>query len=237
VEAILPHHLGIRLTFSRVLGQTRVLNPPAIAVVPRQRGHGLKPVGRDGGHRVERRAEGFRHEFETIQHANGGQHMRGVGTLLPAGLEPTHHPAPLQQLVEQALCGTAGQQPVAEFTEHGKVEARIGQLEAQQVLPVDAGPHRLSGLTVGQMFAELHDRDEGQAPGGEARLATQGEADGKVVILEDRAECITQCQIGIAFGKGGTGNTGSFFRNRLQGVRAQRHDGRPSAGWVEVRQP
>jgi hypothetical protein len=141
VEAILAYRLGIRLTFSRVLGQTRILNPPAIAVVPRQRAQSLEPRGRDGGHRVECCTEGFRHEFEPVQHPNGGQHMGGVGALLPAGLEPTHGPAPRQQLVEQALYGTAGQQPVTEFTEHGKVEARIGEIEAQQVLPVDAGSY------------------------------------------------------------------------------------------------
>src|SRR4029453_15989209 len=85
----------------------------------------------------ERPTEGFRHEFKTIQHPNGGQHMGGVGALLPAGLEPTRGPTPLQQLVEEALYGTASQQPITECTEHGKVEAGIGEIEAQQVLPVD----------------------------------------------------------------------------------------------------
>ncbi len=69
------------------------------------------------------------------------------------------------------------------------------------------------------MFAQLHNGDERQAPGWEAGLALQRKARGKVVVLEDRAEGITEEQVGIPLGKGGAGHTGSFFRHRLQGVR------------------
>jgi hypothetical protein len=100
VEAIFPHHLRIGFPVSLVSGQPHVLDALAIALVPRQGGEPLQPVWGHGGHGVERRTEGFRHEFKTVQHPNGGQHMGGVGALLPAGLEPTHGPTPLQQLVE-----------------------------------------------------------------------------------------------------------------------------------------
>jgi len=46
-------------------------------------------------------------------------------------------------------------------------------------------------------------------------LAIQREASGKVVVLEDRPERVTQEQVRIPFGKGGTGHPGSFFRHRL----------------------
>ena len=138
----------------------------------------------------------------------------------PAGLEPAHGAAALEELLQHELFGTAGQEAVAKFAEHGKVKAGIRQRESEQVFPVDTSPHRLSGLAISEIFAELHNGDERQTPGREARLALQREAGGKVVVLEDRAEGIPQEQVGIAFGKGGTGHTGGFFRHRLQGVRA-----------------
>jgi hypothetical protein len=51
-------------------------------------------------------------------------------------------------------------------------------------------------------------------------LAIPRKAGGKVVVLEDRPEGITQEQVRIPFRKGGTGHPDSFFRHRLQGVRA-----------------
>src|SRR2546425_3265134 len=40
----------------------------------------------------------------------------------------------------------------------------------------------------------------------------------------------------MAFGKGRMGNTGGFFRHRLDDVRVERHERRPSAEWVKARQ-
>ena len=123
-EAILADRLGIGLAFGLVLGQTGLLDPPAIALVPRQRGQGLEPVGRDRGHRVQRGAEGFRHEFEPVQHADRGEHVRRVGTLLSPGGEQAQRPAALQQLVEEELFGAARQQAVPEFAQDRKVETQ-----------------------------------------------------------------------------------------------------------------
>ena len=180
----------------------------------------MQPVWCHGGHRIERRTEGFRHQFEAVQDADGGQHVRRVGTLRSAGLEPAQGAAALEELVQHEFFGTAGQEAVAKFAEHRKVKAGIRQGESEQVFPVNTSPHRLGGLAISEMFVELHNSDECQTPGREARLALQREAGGKVVVLEDRPEGIPQEQVRIAFGEGGTGHTGGFFRHRLQGVRA-----------------
>ncbi|MFL4967846.1 MAG: hypothetical protein ACJ8EU_03885 [Xanthobacteraceae bacterium] len=37
------------------------------------------------------------------------------------------------------------------------VEAGIGQVQGEQILPIDPGPDRLSGLAVTQPFAELQE--------------------------------------------------------------------------------
>ena len=150
----------------------------------------------------------------------------------PAGLEQAQGAAALQQLVEEELFGAARQQAVPEFTQHRKVEARIGQLETQQILPVDARADGLGRLAIGQVFPKLHDRHQRQPPGGQARLAPRGEQGGKVLVLKDGPEGIPEGQIGMAFGKGGTGHTGGFFRHRLDDVRVERHDRRPSADGV-----
>jgi len=144
--------VGGRLAFGRVLGQTGLLNPPAIALVPRQRGHGLEPVGRDRGHRVQRSAEGFRHEFEPVEHPDRREHMRRVGAAVATGLEPPHGAAALQQLVEEELFGAPRQQAVPEFAQHRKVESRVSQLETQQILPVDARAHGLRRLAICQVL-------------------------------------------------------------------------------------
>ena len=128
MEAVLPHHLGIRLALGLLLGQPHVLDALAIALVPLQGGERLQPVRCHGGHCVERRPEGFRHERKTVQHPDSREHMRGVGALRPARLEPAHGAAPLEQLLQQELCRVAGQEAVAELAEHGKVKAGIRQL-------------------------------------------------------------------------------------------------------------
>ncbi len=126
----------------------------------------MEPVGRDRGHRVERGAEGFRDEFEPVQHANRGEDMRRVGALLSPGGEQAQGPAALQQLVEEDLCGAPRQQAVSEFAQNRKVETRIRQCKTQQILPVDARADRLRRLTIGQVLPKLHDRHQREPPWG-----------------------------------------------------------------------
>ena len=113
------------LAFGLVSGQARVLNTLAIALIPRQGGHVLQPLGRDRGHGVQRGAEGFCDEFEPVEHADGSEHMGRIGALVPTGCQEPCATAPFQHLVQQAFLGLTSQQPIAEFAEDGKVEARV----------------------------------------------------------------------------------------------------------------
>ena len=133
MEAIFPHHLGISLPVRLVSGQPHVLDALAIALVPCQGGASLQPVRRHGGHRVEGGPEGFRAQFEPIQHAHGGQHMRRVGALLPPRCEPAQNAAALEQLVQQEFFRTAGEEAVTKCAQDGKVKARIRQSHVQGV--------------------------------------------------------------------------------------------------------
>jgi hypothetical protein len=84
--------------------------------------------------------------------------------LLAPRFEESHRPTSLQQLIEQEGFGTTGEEPVAKFTEDGKVEARVRQVQAQEILPIDTGPDRLGGLAISKVLAKLHERHEGQPP-------------------------------------------------------------------------
>src|SRR5262249_29017613 len=75
------------------------------------------------------------------------------------------------------------------------------------------------------MFTKLHDRHEGEPPRRETRVAPRRKQRGKVLVLENGAQLIAQCEIGIAFGKGGMRNLGGLLRDRRNGLRVQRHDG------------
>jgi hypothetical protein len=51
------------------------------------------------------------------------------------------------------------------------VKARVATRQAQRVLPVDPGAHRLGGLTAGQVPRLLEDRHQGEARRRPARPA------------------------------------------------------------------
>jgi hypothetical protein len=103
--------------------------------------------------------------------------------------------------VQYALFSAPCQQTVPELAEHGKVEPRISQLQTEQVLPVDARPHRLSRLAVREVLPKLHQGDQGEAPRRQARLATGREKRREVLILEDGAEGISKREIGGSRGE------------------------------------
>ena len=81
--------------------------------------------------------------------------MGRVAALTPARLEQASRLTRLQQLAEQPLLGVGLKQAGAELAQDRGVEAGVGQLEAEQVLPVDARPHRLRRTPVGEVLAEL----------------------------------------------------------------------------------
>jgi hypothetical protein len=137
----------------------------------------------------------------------------------------------VQQLAQEPLLGASLEQPRTELAQHRVVEARIVQLEAEQVLPVDARPHRFRGLAVGQVLAELQDGDERQAPGRQARLAEPGEQVGEVRVGEDAAELVAELQQRVALAEGGPGDARRRLGHGLDRDGLERH-GRPPAGWT-----
>src|SRR4051812_36520222 len=223
-EAVLSDLAGVSFPFCLALRQPCVLDPAAIALVPSRGGQGTQPVRSNSRGRIEGRPQRLGDKLQPIEGANSRQHMRGVGPLSPPGLEDAELSGDLEHPLQQALLRATSQKTISKLAEDTKVKARVRQLEAEQVLPVDPRPDRLSGLPITQALAELHQRDQGQAPGRTGWLTLLGIEVGEVAIHEDRPERIAQGEIGAAFGKGGASDAGGLFghrRDRL--LRVERH--------------
>ena len=147
--------------------------------------HGAQPVGCSNGDRVQRSAQRLGQQLDPVQLARGGEDVRAVGALPPARLEQTALARRVQHAGQQTLNGVPTQQPAAELAQHAVVEARVGQVEGEQALPVNARPDRPGRLPAAQPLAELQQRDKGQAPGRIGRLAALGVKVGKACVVSE----------------------------------------------------
>ena len=96
----------------------------------------------------------------------------------------------------------------AELAEHRGIEARIGQLRGEGVLPVDAAPHGRGRLLIREALGVLQHHDERHTPGRFHRLVTHGERGGKLRVQAEDAQFIAHTHVRIAFRKSGTSDTG-----------------------------
>jgi len=103
-----------------------------------------------------------------------------------------------------------GQQAIAEFGAHRVMEAPVGQLQAEQILPIDPPADGLGGLAIREIFEELQDQDQGQAGRGRGGLAAAGEQVGKLRIGVDGAQFVGEPQAEIALRQDGAGDLGGL---------------------------
>jgi len=136
-----------------------------------------------------------------------------VGALASPPLEQPLLPQAREQAVEKGLRLVAGAEAGAELGEDGEVEAGVVEFQPQGVLPVESGADGVGGLAVGQVLQELHQRDQGQAPGGEGGLAAAWVEVGEVLIGEEGPQLLAQAQAQTAPGEGGAGDAGGLFRD------------------------
>src|SRR4051794_35289678 len=139
-KAVLSDLAGVSFPFCLALRQPCVLDPAAIALVPSRGGKGAQPVRSNGSRGIQGRPQRLGDKLQPIEGANGRQHMRGVGPLSPPGLEGAELSGDLEHPLQQALLRAARQKTISKLAEDTKVKARVGQLEAEQVLPIDPGP-------------------------------------------------------------------------------------------------
>ena len=132
VEAILPHGLGIGVALSLLPRQPRILDPSTIPFIPFQGGQSLEPARRDRGKFIECSTQSLRDQLQAIQFTDGGEHMGGVGPLLPTGLEDPsarHRSSSLSNKSSAALRLVA----IAKLTERRKIKASVCQVQAQEI--------------------------------------------------------------------------------------------------------
>ena len=143
-----------------------------------------------------------------------------------ARLEQTACPGEFEQPIEQTLFHARATEAVAELAQKRVVEAGIGKVESQKVLPVDPRPHRLGSLPIAQALPELHQGHQRQPPGRVGRLTVGREKVGEVAVCENAAELVAQDQIWRASPEGSVGYAGGIQgHGRDQGLRMQRHGG------------
>jgi hypothetical protein len=145
-EAVPADLDGVGVALRTGTGEAHVLDPAVVALVPLGRCDRAQPAGGRHGDRVQRRAQRLAQQFEPVQVAHGGEHVRAVRALAPARLEQVALARGIQEARQQAIGGIAAQQPATELAEHAVVEARVGQLQREQVLPVDPAADGLGGL-------------------------------------------------------------------------------------------
>ena len=94
----------------------------------------------------------------------------------------------IQHALKQALGGFVLEQAGAELAQHAMIKTGVGELEGEQVFPVDPTADRLGCLTVAQPLAELHERNQREAPWCVGRLTKGGVEVGEVRVREHNAE-------------------------------------------------
>ena len=104
------------------------------------------------------------------------------------------------------------------------VEAGIGQVQGEQILPVDPGSNRLGRLPIAQALAELQERDKRQPPGRVPGLTAPGIEISKTGVVEHRAEPVAQEKVGVATGKRGAGDAGGVVWYGWDGLAEARSD-------------
>jgi hypothetical protein len=156
---------------------------PAVAAAPVVTGQAFQRVAGAAGEFLQGGADRLGDQLQPGQVPHGGQDVGGVGAL---GGPPADQPGllqPGQGQVKEPVRPPILQQPLAEVTQHAEMEAGIVELEAERVLEVDPAPHRLSGITIGQVEQELQHAHRGQLRRRDPRPPVPRIPPGEVLII------------------------------------------------------
>ena len=195
----------------------------AIALEPGGRRERAQPVRHNGSQIIESGAQRLANQFEKMQIAHGAQHVRAVGALLTARFNQATRLETLEHRVQQPVLRLPGDEARAELGQHAEVEPRVGELKPECILPIDPGTHGIGRLPVAEMLEELEDRDQGQSPRSQGRLALAGVKRSEILILVKRTELVTQPHDDGALGEGGSGNARRLGRDLADWVRMETH--------------
>src|SRR5215210_2779599 len=114
--------------------------------------------------------------------------------------------------------------------EHAEVKARVGELEAEGVFPVDAGAHGVGGLPVTEGLEELEECHKSQPPRSQAGLTAGGVELAEALVLVEGAELVAQPRDQRALREGRAGHAHGVSRDRADRLRVQAHGSPPC--WI-----
>ena len=225
-EAVRPDLGGVGFALGRGVGQAHVLDPAVVALVPVRERDGAQPVRCSNGDGVQRHPQRLAHQLQPVQGPHGGEHMRAVRALAPSGLQQPTLAGGVQQAGQQPLRGCVLEQAPVELAQDREVEAGVGQVEGEQIFPVDPAPDGVGRLAVAQALAELHEGHQGKAPGRVGRLAELGVEVRKVRVREHGPELVPQEHIRVAAPERGARDAGGVVGDQRERLRGEQH-GRP----------
>ncbi len=110
-------------------------------------------------------AQRLAHAFQAPERPHRRQHVRRVGALPAARLEPATCAGLVEHEIEGPPLSLPLHQPGTQLAQDGVVAARVGDLQAERILPIQPTPHRVRCLTIRPAFQVLQHRHQCEPPG------------------------------------------------------------------------
>jgi hypothetical protein len=193
--------LGVCVPGLLAHGKARLPDPRHVAVEPLGGGLLAEQSRCDRRQGVEGGAERLADQLQAVEVAGGGQDVGRVGALAGTGPDQAAVLAGRQDLIQEESLGPDGHQSAAEFGEDVEAETGIVELEPEGLLPVDAAPDGVGGLTIGEVLGELIDGDQGELPGRQCGLSAPGESPAKSAARKTAPSSSRRRRQGFPLGK------------------------------------
>lgn len=137
--------------------------------------------------------------------------MRRSGSLRASRLDPPTLTTEKEQPVEQAALRSMSKHPSPTCEEHSGSKAAIGQFQASDRRPINAGAYGISRLPVCESLRIVHEGHQAEAP----RCLSRGHPAGKeilnIFLFVQRCSLISQLHPHGALGKNCMCETDGFF--------------------------
>ena len=170
------------------------VEPHAVALAPSRRTLRDDPFRRNLRQGFQGVLQRQQHQFQVRQVARDRQHVRRVGALRAAPLEPTALGAARQQAFKEPRFGLVLKQARAELAQDRGVKAVILERQGEQIFPFNPAAHGIGGLLIAQLLGELQDAHQRQAPGRIGGLPRRGIEIGESLIVIEIRQLVAQLQ-------------------------------------------
>jgi hypothetical protein len=109
-------------------------------------------------------------------------------------------------------------EPGAKLTQDGMVEAGVGEVESQNIFPINAATDGIRGWAIREAFGKLEDGDQCQARRRFCGLAARRKEGGELRVMVDSAKAISHLHIHVPVWECGMGHPLGVFRDRIGSV-------------------